>query len=30
MNESGLYSFIFSSYLNATKRFKRWVTSEAF
>ncbi len=28
INESGLYSLIFSSNLKAAKRFKRWVTSE--
>lgn len=28
INESGLYSLIFSSKLPAAKRFKRWVTSE--
>lgn len=28
INESGLYSLIFSSNLNSAKRFKRWVTSE--
>lgn len=28
INESGLYSLILSSKLPATKRFKRWVTSE--
>lgn len=28
INESGLYSLIFSSKLNSAKRFKRWVTSE--
>ncbi|MES3695986.1 phage antirepressor [Mammaliicoccus sciuri] len=28
VNESGLYSLIFSSKLDSAKRFKRWVTSE--
>ncbi|MDC5694323.1 Bro-N domain-containing protein [Mammaliicoccus sciuri] len=28
INESGLYSLIFSSKLDSAKRFKRWVTSE--
>ncbi|WP_436867344.1 BRO family protein [Mammaliicoccus sciuri] len=28
INESGLYSLIFSSKLDSSKRFKRWVTSE--
>ena len=28
INESGLYSLIFSSKLESAKRFKRWVTSE--
>lgn len=28
LNESGLYSLIFSSKLDSAKRFKRWVTSE--
>ncbi|WP_240914525.1 BRO-N domain-containing protein [Staphylococcus saprophyticus] len=28
INESGLYSLIFSSKLESSKRFKRWVTSE--
>ncbi len=28
INESGLYSLIFSSRLDSAKRFKRWVTSE--
>ncbi|MBO8818188.1 Bro-N domain-containing protein, partial [Staphylococcus aureus] len=28
INESGLYSLIFSSKLENAKRFKRWVTSE--
>ena len=28
VNESGLYSLIFSSKLESAKRFKRWVTSE--
>lgn len=28
INESGLYSLIFSSKLESTRRFKRWVTSE--
>lgn len=28
INESGLYSLIFSSRLESAKRFKRWVTSE--
>ncbi|RIO71710.1 hypothetical protein BUZ85_12730 [Mammaliicoccus sciuri] len=28
INESGLYSLIFSSKLETAKRFKRWVTSE--
>lgn len=28
INESGLYSLIFSSKLDTSKRFKRWVTSE--
>lgn len=28
INESGLYSLIFGSKLDSTKRFKRWVTSE--
>lgn len=28
VNESGLYSLIFSSKLDSSKRFKRWVTSE--
>lgn len=28
INESGLYSLIFSSHLDSAKRFKRWVTSE--
>lgn len=28
INESGLYSLIFSSQLPSTKKFKRWVTSE--
>ncbi|HDI7532935.1 TPA: phage antirepressor, partial [Staphylococcus aureus] len=28
VNESGLYSLIFSSKLESAKRFKRWVTSD--
>lgn len=28
INESGIYSLIFSSQLESSKRFKRWVTSE--
>ncbi|QUO23628.1 hypothetical protein KFE18_11080 [Clostridiaceae bacterium Marseille-Q4143] len=28
INESGLYSLIFSSKLDSAKKFKRWVTSE--
>lgn len=28
INESGLYSLVFSSHLESAKRFKRWVTSE--
>ncbi|HDB4411246.1 TPA: Bro-N domain-containing protein, partial [Staphylococcus aureus] len=28
INESGLYSLIFSSKLESAKRFKRWVTSD--
>lgn len=28
INESGVYSLIFSSHLESAKRFKRWVTSE--
>lgn len=28
INESGLYSLIFSSKLESAKRFKHWVTSE--
>lgn len=30
INESDLYSLIFSSKLDSAKRFKRWVTSEVF